>query len=94
MPARSRDIGPEVSQRVADVIERARLRRGWTRPELSGYMAELGYQMSASTIRHIERGITEGGTIRTRIISVDEARALAEALGIMPELTRVIFREG
>lgn len=82
MPARTRQIGPEVSLRVRAVVIRERARLGWSRAKMSGEMAVLGYDMSAATIRSIEKGITERGHLRVRIVSVDEAAALAEALGV------------
>jgi ribosome-binding protein aMBF1 (putative translation factor) len=93
MPARTRDIGPEVSQEVAAVMLTERRRRDWDRPRLSAEMALRGYAMSVATIRNIERGVIEKGRTRIRIVSVDEAQALGQTLGISGLLTSIIFRE-
>ena len=91
MPARVREIGPEVSLKVAAAVLSERTRREWSRPRLSAEMAQLGYRMSAATVRSIEKGITEHGETRVRIVSVDEAKALGKALWISGLLARIDF---
>lgn len=81
MPARNREIGPEVSRRAADWVLRERTARKWNRSQLSAELTLLGYRMSAATIRNIEKGITENGVTRDRLITLDEAAALGEVFG-------------
>jgi transcriptional regulator with XRE-family HTH domain len=82
MPARSRAIGPAVSQRAGRNIRRERKFRDWTLTELSFRMTEVGYRLSPATIRQVERGSTEGRGSRIRPLSVDEAWAFSEVLGV------------
>lgn len=88
MPSRSRGVGPEVSRRYAVVFRARREEAGLSMPELSGQMYAAGYQMSAAVINAIENGVsswdpeTETTYTRDRLITLDEAEALAKVLGI------------
>ena len=82
MPARRREIGPEVSTKIAAVLLRERKAAGWERSDLSRALEARGYKMTIATIRHIEQGVTEGnGRDYRRMISADELRAFMEVMG-------------
>ena len=86
MPARSRAIGPAVSQRAGQNIRRERKLRDWTLTEFSFRMTEAGYRLSPATIRQVERGSTEGRGSRIRPLSVDELMGFSEVLNVPPML--------
>lgn len=74
MPARERAVGPEVSRRVAASIKAERTRQGLSMAKLSVQMHNAGYGISAAVINSIENS--------SRMISVDEAVAFSEVLGV------------
>lgn len=83
--ATRRTIGPEISARVAARVLERREALGWTRDELSHKMYDAGYDMSAAVIRNLENGMLEGrmdDEYRARWVTVDEAAALANVLGV------------
>jgi transcriptional regulator with XRE-family HTH domain len=90
MPSRTRAIGPEISELVADNIREIRENGNLSRPELSRRLAVLGYPMSPKVLENLELGITEHGETRTRLVTVDEAFALAKALEVP---VGALFRE-
>jgi hypothetical protein len=94
MPSRSRLIGPEVSERVAWNIRVQREALQWNRPQLAGKMSGQDHPMSPQLISLIEMGVREGTTIRTRLITVDELTAFAQALGLelSPDLPPEVLR--
>lgn len=82
MPARARTVGPEASLEIAEIIREARVRAGLSMPKLSAMMYERGYELSAATINAIENGIALQDHRRTRLVTVDELKALVRVLNI------------
>lgn len=90
MPARYRMIGPETSEKAAAALRKHRDLKGLTREQLSRELAAHDHEMSATTIRQIEAGVTESaGNSYQRLITLDEAHALIGVLG--QEFALVIF---
>jgi transcriptional regulator with XRE-family HTH domain len=85
MPSRTRTVGPEASEYLADLIKETRLAQKLSMPKLSAKMYEQGFEMSAATINAIENGIALGDHRRTRLITVDELKAFAKVLQIPPQ---------
>lgn len=63
---------------IARGIRDARRRRGWTQQDLADRLAEVGYPLDRSTLAKLE------ATKKARGISVNDAIAIAAALGIAP----------
>lgn len=82
MPSRTRAIGPEISELVADNIRTIRETLGWSRPEMSRRLAVLGYSMSPKVLENLELGIADHGETRTRLVSADEAWAISQVLEV------------
>ena len=82
MPARSRQIGPEVSTQVAKVLRAEREKLNWSRNDLSLAIAEAGYSLGASAIQNIENGVRmTAGNKYQRLVTVDEVHVLMQVLG-------------
>lgn len=84
--ATRRTIPPEVSARVGVNVRRLREGMGLSRDGLSKQLYLAGYDMTAAVIRNLEQGMLEGrepvaGAWRPRWVTIDEAVALADALG-------------
>jgi transcriptional regulator with XRE-family HTH domain len=86
MPARSRTVGPDASLEIAEIVREARVRANLSMPKLSAMMYERGYELSAATINAIENGIALQDHRRTRLITVDELKALVKVLNIHPQV--------
>lgn len=86
MPARARTIGPDASLEIAEIIREARVTAGLSMPKLSALMYSRGYELSAATINAIENGIALQNSRRTRLVTVDELKALVRVLNIPPQV--------
>jgi ribosome-binding protein aMBF1 (putative translation factor) len=86
MPSRARTVGPEASERLAEIVRKARLASGLSMPRLSAMMHDRGYDMSPATINAVENGIALADHRRTRLVTVDELHAFIKTLGIPPQV--------
>lgn len=86
MPARARTIGPDASLEIAEIIRGARVGAGLSMPKLSAMMFQRGYELSAATINAIENGVALQDQRRTRLVTVDELKALVKVLNIPPQV--------
>lgn len=86
MPARARTVGPDASLEIAEIIREARVSSGLSMPKLSALMYQHGYELSAATVNAIENGIALQNGRRTRLVTVDELKALVKVLNIPPQV--------
>ena len=88
--ARTRSIGPEVSERTGRRIRRLRTEQGWTYQDLSLAVHDLTRddpdgqkEISVAVLRNMENGILLGSGIRQpRRIEIGEAAVLARVFGV------------
>lgn len=67
---------PSPSETVAARVKELRKRHRWTQADLAGHLAHLGYPVDPTVITRLERG--------ERGVSLDDALAIAYALGVSP----------
>jgi transcriptional regulator with XRE-family HTH domain len=75
--ARATSAGEILARRLREV----RVRQGWTQQQLADRLWDSGVHLDRTTITKIERGGT-----RARNTSIEEALAIAAALGVSPSV--------
>lgn len=87
MPARARTIGPDASVRFAGRFRTWYEDKGLSMPKIAGLMMAAGHDMSAAVINNIVNGVpVKGQPPKVRLITIDEAVALSQVLGIPREV--------
>jgi transcriptional regulator with XRE-family HTH domain len=70
----ARGVGETFAKRVREVRER----RGWTQQQLADRLRELGVPIDRTKVNRVETG--------ARAVSIDDALAIAAALGVSPSV--------